>query len=131
MHKRGKEFTIDLVTADQDVQIYRTTQWDDAPVQDYDPPYLRVNQDEALRWSCTHRNGTLDDPSDPPKRCHDGCRVCGWNDATRTCMFTRDGSNRVYRDGDPMPLVFGVLADDDMCNMFGYFIRANDLANLP
>ena len=29
-----------------------------------------------------------------------------------------------------MPLVFGQLADDDMCNMFGYFINQASLANL-
>ena len=27
-----------------------------------------------------------------------------------------------------MPLAFGLLADDDMCNMFGYFIQQQDLA---
>jgi hypothetical protein len=26
-----------------------------------------------------------------------------------------------------MPLVFGALADDDMCNLFGYFVRQEDL----
>ena len=29
-----------------------------------------------------------------------------------------------------MPLVFGLLADDDMCNMFGYFINQADLPRL-
>jgi len=33
-----------------------------------------------------------------------------------------DSEARVYQEGDPMPLVFGELADDDMCNMFGYFL---------
>jgi hypothetical protein len=32
--------------------------------------------------------------------------------------------------GEPMPLVFGLLADDDMCNMFGYFIDQTDLPKL-
>ena len=26
-----------------------------------------------------------------------------------------------------MPVVFGELADDDMCNMFGYFIETSTL----
>ena len=30
-----------------------------------------------------------------------------------------------------MPLVFGQLADDDMCNMFGYFIKEADYQALP
>jgi hypothetical protein len=30
-----------------------------------------------------------------------------------------------------MPLVFGETADDDMCNMFGYFINQSDAARLP
>jgi hypothetical protein len=38
---------------------------------------------------------------------------------------------RVFAVGDPMPLVFGLLADDDMCNMFGYFIDQAALASLP
>ena len=38
---------------------------------------------------------------------------------------------RVFEEGDPIPLVFGELADDDMCNMFGYFITQQDAATLP
>jgi hypothetical protein len=118
-----------------DSLIYRTTEWDHAPVQEYGNPYLIVDQDQALRWTCMHENGRLleggeEDPTYPAKKCHEGCAVCGWSDATRTCTFSRDGSNRVYQEGDPMPLVFGLLADDDMCNMFGYFIRKSDLPAL-
>lgn len=131
MHKRGIEFTIDFVDSDgAETQIYRTTEWDNAPVTDYPPPYLRVAKDQRLRWSCTHQNGRQGDPSFPPKRCHEGCDACGWDGETRTCIFTRDGSNRVYEEGDPMPLVFGALADDDMCNMFGYFVQQKDLAKI-
>ena len=36
-----------------------------------------------------------------------------------------------YAEGEPMPVVFGELADDDMCNMFGYFINQADLSKLP
>ena len=115
-----------------DTEIYRTTQWDAAPVQEYGSPFLKVDQNQALRWTCTHENGRLldngeEDPTYPAKKCHEGCAACGWDDATRTCKFTRDGSDRVFQEGDPMPLVFGLLADDDMCNMFGYFIRQSDL----
>jgi len=58
------------------------------------------------------------------------------NDASTTCTVDSDCDKvadppRVFAEGDPMPLVFGLLADDDMCNMFGYFINAEDLANLP
>jgi hypothetical protein len=113
-------------------RIYRTTAWDDAPVQEYETPYLRVDRDQALRWSCTHENGRLldsgeEDPTYPAKKCHDGCAACGWDADARTCTFTRDRSNRVFQEGEPMPLVFGLLADDDMCNMFGYFIKQSDL----
>jgi hypothetical protein len=38
---------------------------------------------------------------------------------------------RVYPPGEPMPLIFGELADDDMCNMFGYYIHQEDVATLP
>jgi hypothetical protein len=118
-----------------DTEIYRTTQWDNAPVQEYQTPYLTVNQDQALRWSCTHENGRLlnngeEDPTYPAKKCHEGCAACGWDDASRTCKFNRDGSHRVFQEGEPMPLVFGLLADDDMCNMFGYFITQADAARL-
>ena len=30
-----------------------------------------------------------------------------------------------------MPLAFGELADDDMCNMFGYFLRQPDICKNP
>jgi hypothetical protein len=118
-----------------DTPIYRTTEWDNAPVQEYESPYLLVDRDQALRWSCTHENGRLldggeEDPTYPAKKCHERCRSCGWDASTRTCTFTRDGSDRVFAEGDPMPLVFGELADDDMCNMFGYFIRQEDLPKL-
>ena len=57
------------------------------------------------------------------------------NDASTTCTVDSDCDKvadppRVFAEGDPMPLVFGLLADDDMCNMFGYFINGEDLANL-
>jgi hypothetical protein len=115
-----------------DAAIYRTTEWDAAPVQEYGSPYLAVNANQALRWSCTHENGRMlengeEDPTYPAKKCSEGCAACGWDDASRTCKFNRDGSNRTFQEGEPMPLVFGLLADDDMCNMFGYFIRQSDL----
>jgi hypothetical protein len=112
----------------EDTTIYSTTSWDNAPVNDYPPPYLRVNKDQGLRWTCTHVNGVPGDPDNPVKKCHEGCGDCGWDAATRTCVFDRgiyfgvDTEPRIYQEGDPMPLVFGELADDDMCNMFGYFI---------
>jgi hypothetical protein len=46
----------------------------------------------------------------------------------RICHFTRgfelgyQPAVRDYQELEPMPVVFGELADDDMCNMFGYFI---------
>lgn len=113
-----------------DVKIYDTRYWDNAPVTDYPPPYLRVDKDEGLRWTCVHTNGILGDGGEeilPPKRCGEGCRACGWQDADRKCHF-RDG--RVFDEGEPMPLVFGVLADDDMCNMFGYFVPADRLGDI-
>jgi hypothetical protein len=165
MHKRATEFQIDYVrgghcsvnTNDlcgrdtdcrngqtcikgagaEDTTIYYTTAWDQAPIVDYPEPYFRVQRDEGLRWTCTHTNGVEGDPGRPPKKCYDGCTTCGWDAATRTCVFTRgvqfgiDKQPRIYQEGDPMPLVFGQLADDDMCNMFGYFINQADLPKLP
>jgi hypothetical protein len=118
----------------EDTTIYRTTEWDNAPVVDFPKPYLLVNADQGLRWTCTHTNGVRDDPTRPPKVCHRGCRSCGWSDETGKCTFTRNvdlglgGESREVAEGDPIPLVFGELADDDMCNMFGYFLNQ---ASLP
>jgi hypothetical protein len=119
-----------------ETQIYRTTEWDNAPIQEYAAPYLLVDRDQGLRWSCTHENGRLlpdgqEDPAYPAKKCHAGCDACGWHEASRTCRFRRDGVTRTYREGEPMPLAFGLLADDDMCNMFGYYLQQEDLAKLP
>jgi len=127
---QGVNYALEGCPADR--EIYRATEWDNCPVQEYGAPYLPVSSTQALRWSCTHENGRKlengeEDPTYPAKKCHEGCGACGWSDATRTCTFRRDGSNRVYQEGEPMPLVFGLLADDDMCNMFGYFIRQSDL----
>jgi len=119
--------------AARDETIYYTTAWDKAPVVDYQKPYLKVTKDEGLRWTCTHQNGVEGDPTRPPKKCQEGCVACGWDPATRTCIFTGGPSRgyvtapRVYTLGEPMPVVFGELADDDMCNMFGYFIETSAL----
>lgn len=121
----------------EDTTIYRTSSWDNAPVVDYPKPYLMVPREAGLRWTCEHVNGIEGDLDRPPKLCHDGCTVCGWDPETRTCRFNRGvqlqfhDTLRVYAEGEPMPLVFGELADDDMCNMFGYFIPAHQLGNLP
>ncbi len=164
MHKRATEFQIDYVRGGscstngrpcgrdgdcpagqtcnrvpgaEDTTIYYTTHWDQAPIMDFPAPYFLVNRDEGLRWTCTHQNGVLGDPTRPPKTCKAGCRACGWDAVQQKCVFTRgvqlgiDTEPRLYNDGDPMPLVFGELADDDMCNMFGYFINQGDLAKLP
>jgi hypothetical protein len=165
MHKRATEFTIDYVRGGscsgnakpcgrdddcrpsgqtcvrvpgaEDTTIYYTTAWDQAPIVDFPAPYFEVLADEGLRWTCTHTNGIEGDPTHPPKKCSEGCQACGWDAASRTCIFTRgvsfgiDTQPRVYNEGDPMPLVFGQLADDDMCNMFGYFIHKSDLPKLP
>jgi hypothetical protein len=120
----------------EDSTIYYTDAWDHAPVIDFPSPYFFVNKDQGLRWTCTHVNGVPGDPTRPPKTCREHCPACGWDDTTRTCVFDRgvelgiDTSPRVYAEGDPMPLVFGELADDDMCNMFGYFIHQGDLARI-
>ena len=100
-------------------------------------------------------NGIQGDPARPPKKCEEGCEACGWDPPSRTCHFcptlARPGLDwsvadqacmsrgtpvagatpRVFAEGEPMPLVFGLLADDDMCNMFGYFIDQSDLSRLP
>ncbi len=121
----------------EDSTVYYTRAWDNAPVMDFQKPYLLVNKDQGLRWTCTHVNGVEGDPTRPPKKCHEGCDSCGWDDATRTCIFTRGVSQgfqstlHTYQEGEPMPIVFGELADDDMCNMFGYFLKQEEVAILP
>jgi hypothetical protein len=164
MHKRATEFQIDYVRGGscstdgkvcgrdsdcksgqtcvrvpgaEDTTIYYTTEWDLAPIMNFQKPYFLVNHDEGLRWTCTHTNGIQGDPAHPPKECAPGCAACGYDAASNTCIFTRgvelgfDTAPRTYNVGDPMPLVFGQLADDDMCNMFGYFIHQSDLSKLP
>jgi len=153
----------------EDTRVYHTTKWDHAPVQDFPSPYMYVDRDEGLRWTCTMENGIEGDPTRPPKRCHAGCNSCEWRAERDQCVFEREiclgyTSNaecatdddcpegrhceavncsgpggeggamrcaRVFEEGDPIPLVFGELADDDMCNMFGYFITQQDAATLP
>jgi hypothetical protein len=121
----------------EDSTVYYTRDWDQAPVINFQKPYLLVNKDQGLRWTCTQTNGVEGDPARPPKKCHEGCEACGWDDATRTCIFQRGVSQgfqstlHTYQEGEPMPLVFGNLADDDMCNMFGYFVPQEAAASLP
>jgi hypothetical protein len=121
----------------EDSTIYYTDAWDRAPVMNFQKPYLLVNHDQGLRWTCTHTNGIAGDPAHPPKTCKEGCNACGWDAASRTCIFTQGAAlgfqpgPQTYQEGEPMPLVFGETADDDMCNMFGYFINQSDAATLP
>ena len=152
----------------EDSRLYHTTKWDHAPVQDYPKPFLEVDRDEGLRWTCNLVNGVAGDDTRPPKRCHPGCNSCEWRAERNQCVFEREiclnyvnlpcgtdadcpegrtcedidcnnpGGNpgnrrcaRVYDKDEPIPLVFGELADDDMCNMFGYFLRQEDVAKLP
>jgi hypothetical protein len=152
----------------EDARLYHTTKWDHAPVQDYPKPFLEVDRDQGLRWTCNMVNGVAGDPTRPPKRCHAGCNSCEWRAERSQCVFEReiclnyvdlpcttdddcpDGRScedidcnapggsaanrhcaRVYDEGDPIPLVFGELADDDMCNMFGYYVRQENVPLLP
>jgi hypothetical protein len=143
----------------EDTQIYYTERWDQAPVTDFVKPYLLINRNEGLRWTCVHTNGVQGDPTRPPKLCREGCRACGWDATSGTCRFcptvsrpglewsvadqacgffrrgeftpVPDAAPRDYQANQPMPLVFGELADDDMCNMFGYFINQDSLPLLP
>jgi hypothetical protein len=123
----------------EDSTVYYTTSWDHAPVVDFPAPYFRVGKDEGLRWTCTHVNGIEGDPLHPPRRCAEfGCDAvvqpdgtvagddCAWDPANRQCIFEGDPP-RIFAEGEPMPLVFGELADDDMCNMFGYFVDQQSL----
>jgi hypothetical protein len=133
----------------EDTTIYYTTAWDKAPIVDFPSPYFDVDKNQGLRWTCTHQNGIQGDPAHPSKRCAPGCEACGWDANLGTCQFcrTRQHTERgwdpvgqtcvdrngptpdpptVYQVGQDMPLVFGQLADDDMCNMFGYFIKQSD-----
>jgi len=143
----------------EDTEIYYTDHWDRAPVLDFTKPYLLINRNEGLRWTCVHTNGVAGDPTRPPKKCSAGCRACGWDAPSGTCHFCPTLANpgldwstadqacgyfeddgfhpmaaatpRIFQADEPMPLVFGELADDDMCNMFGYFINQQSLPLLP
>ena len=95
-------------------------------------PIAAIDQNEGLRWTCTHVNGVEGDPSKPPKRCTEGCEACGWDAATRTCIFRRgvaqgfQSTLHTYAEGEPMPVVFGELADDDMSEFNGYGLSQPD-----
>ena len=56
----------------EDSTIYYTDAWDRAPVMNFQKPYLLVNHDQGLRWTCTHTNGIEGDPNHPPKVCKEG-----------------------------------------------------------
>jgi len=100
-------------------------------------PYLNLKKEDGLRWTCTHTNGIQGDPVHPPKTCQPNCNACGWNATNQRCELTPteqlgpSAQTRIYNVGDPMPLTFGELADDDMCNMFGYYVRQEDVPKLP
>lgn len=147
--------TCTRVPGAEDTTIYYTTSWDQAPIVDFPYPYFPLGGEDGLRWTCTHTNGVQGDPARPPKTCDEGCDVCGWDPPSRTCKLCRTqtrtgirwdetqqscvdfGGNpvadvpTVYAEGQPMPLQFGLLAGDDMCNMFGYWIPQTELARLP
>ena len=104
--------------------------WDRLP-----KPYLLVNHDHGLRGRDA-TNGHLGDPTRPTHGCtrmqfvrlgcidahlplHGGYDL-GYHTAPRELSGRRADAGR-----------FGELADDDMCNMFGYFIKQSDAATLP
>jgi hypothetical protein len=121
----------------EDTPVYATDRWNDPPVRDFPAPYLLVNRDDRLRWTCTHTNGVAGDPLRPPRRCTEGCQSCGWDGPTRTCVFTRgvqlgvEAVPRTFAEGDAMPVVFGSAADDEMCTLLGHFVNQLDLPHLP
>jgi hypothetical protein len=70
----------------EDTRLYHTTKWDHAPVQDYPKPFLEVDRDEGLRWTCNMVNGVEGDPTRPPKKCHAGCSSCEWRAERSQCV---------------------------------------------
>ena len=74
----------------EDSRLYHTTKWDHAPVQDYPKPFLEVDSDEGLRWTCNMVNGVEGDPTRPPKKCHQGCNSCEWRPERSQCVFERE-----------------------------------------
>jgi hypothetical protein len=54
MHRRGVHFVAATSTGQQ---LFDTTEWDEAPPVNYDPPVL-VNPGESIKWTCTYDNDT-------------------------------------------------------------------------
>lgn len=57
-HSWGKSFVVNRLDGDQlGDEVYRSADWDEPPVQFYNPP-LEVGAGENLVYTTTHRNGT-------------------------------------------------------------------------
>jgi hypothetical protein len=54
MHRQGVHF---VATTSSGVTLIDTTQWDEAPPSNYDPPIM-VNPGDSITWTCTYDNET-------------------------------------------------------------------------
>jgi len=54
MHSRGVHF---VANTSAGVNLVDTTEWDEPPIQAYDPPIM-LNPNDSITWTCTYNNQT-------------------------------------------------------------------------
>jgi hypothetical protein len=146
MHKRSEKFTSDLLALDgtriarpDDMtdpddgtrHLYVSTDYDDPVNRAFWPPIV-VEKGQELRYTCFHENGVRspvrlgceETPGVPPGKSILEAFTGGgdpYDGASRWCRTDADcagfGTGRCV----PANLVFGELADDDMCILPGLF----------
>ena len=139
MHKRGKQFTIEMMNgAVATEQLLDTTSYSDPPRREFTPPML-VTPAQGLRYTCTHDNGV----ATPQKMgCEETASVPPGISAVSAFLFQHKISGAAKRcetDADcagfgtgkcvRANLVFGFTSDDDMCIMPGAYYPANAQGN--
>lgn len=93
MHQRGVRF--DAWRSDGSL-LYENTDWAHPRVLDFEPA-MTLAPGDYIEFQCTHDNGV----TRPVRRCGDSNRDAG-------CT-----------PGDPVPVTFGVTAQDEMCFLTG------------
>jgi hypothetical protein len=93
MHQRGVRFD---VWNSSGTPIYENTDWAHPRILNPDPPIV-LQPGDYLEYQCTHDNGVTR-----------AVRKCGDSYLDKNCT-----------PGDPMPVVFNVTAQDEMCLLTG------------
>jgi hypothetical protein len=136
MHKRGKLFTVDLMSGGvAQKRVLETDSYSDPPQVTFTPPML-LQPGQQLKYTCTHDNS-----ADVRLGCEEQAGVVPGVDAATTFLSsggrrTSGAARRCESDADcagfgtgrcvPANLVFGYTSDDDMCILPGGFYPPND-----